>query len=218
MSISAHPNDHAITRKSRGHSSGHLGRIPEGRGSGPYATHVPVWAALLVFLLASVSGEVVGQDQGDEGAGLTCAWCVTIWDPEGTIMHVFVEGGEECGWVGHDIPRVECVRCGRTSTCHDPEGPASFGKCHIPCGPAGDDVAQVFDEVSETLERGHVVAVASLLHKERDRFSITYLPEEGRIVLALSCGGGRPYQTIPVLPEVREALEASIATYGQPTS
>lgn len=168
-------------------------------------------AVLLVFLAAWSPTGLRAQD--GYGGGLTCGWCVQ--DPTemiglpGVIIileweHAFLEGGNECGWEGHDHPGAQCSRCGRTSECHtDPE----WGDCHIPCGPDGDAVAALV-EVEGALSNGDVTAVASALLAPRTGFSFEFRPEAGRIDLVLACDKNRVFRTIPVLPAARERLTA----------
>ena len=163
-------------------------------------------AALFVFLMASAPTEVEAQD----GGGLTCGWCVhgvhnLVEVPggyEGDLKHVFPYGGNGCGWQGHDIPHVECSRCGGTSDCHTRW---RDGFCHIPCGPEGDAVVAL-SEIEAGLDDDDMAVVASALRMAREGVVVEFIPEGGRIDIVLPCNPTRVYHTIPVPPDVRTRL------------
>ncbi len=163
-------------------------------------------AALFVILVAGWPTEAEAQ-----GGGLTCGWCIMerdVWvGPDIIILgpweHAFPGGGNECGWDGHDDPGAMCSRCGGTSDCHRE---FRTGNCHIPCGPAGGDVAAALTEVEDALEAGDVTAVASALLEPRSGFSFDFIPEAGRIDLYSDCTPHRALRIIPVAPETRDRL------------
>jgi hypothetical protein len=64
--------------------------------------------------------------------------------------------------------------------------------------------------ILEALDRGNVAVVASTLVRERTDASLDYIPEEGRINIVLACSPDRVNRVIPVLPKVREKLEAEL--------
>ena len=161
-----------------------------------------------LFLSLAASAPVEGQDQG-----LTCAWCWESggdWHPGGgPLVHHFIANGELCGWEGSGHgDQMSCARCGRTSTCHGYDDP---GPCHIACGPEGDAMAAL-TEIREALDSDDVAVVASALLRDRVGVSVEFIPKSGRIDLLLPCDPYRPYHTIPVVPEVREALMGELQT------
>lgn len=68
-------------------------------------------------------------------------------------------------------------------------------------------------EIREALDSDDIAVVASALLRDRVGVSVEFIPKSGRIDL-LPCDPYRPYHTIPVVPEVREALmgELQVAT------
>ncbi len=170
-------------------------------------------AAVLALVLAGSPADVDAQ-------GLTCGWCVMdyreghVFGPDGDYVgsvfefrHKFLEGGNECGWEGHDEPGAMCSRCGGTSDCHEE---FRRGGCHIPCGPDGDDYA-VAAEVEDALERGDVTAVALALHAPQEGVSLEFIPAAGSIEVIFSCGPNGAVQRIPVPPAARDRLHAAVA-------
>lgn len=156
-------------------------------------------AALFLFLAPSQPAEA--QFLGE----VVCWWCIETEDG----MHGFTLNGRDCGTAGempdHPIP-AQCVRCGKTSQCHYDNQP---GPCHIACGPAGDAVAAL-TEIQQGLEDEDITVVASALLRERTGVSTEFVPEGGRIDLLLACEPNKPFRTIPVVPELREALLAEL--------
>lgn len=150
-----------------------------------------------------------------DAQGVTCGWCsegnMGVIFPDGSEAtcwgcHAFFMGGDLCGWEGHDWPDTSCRRCGGTSDCHQLP---RYGPCHIRCGPDGDLFAEL-SGILEALDRGNVAVVASTLVRERTDASLDYIPEEGRINIVLACSPDRVNRVIPVLPKVREKLEAEL--------
>lgn len=155
--------------------------------------------ALLLFLVPSESAEA--QSLGE----VVCWWCT-----EEDGMHAFTLNGQGCGSEGeypdNPVPS-QCVRCGGTSECHYRR---KVGPCHIPCGPDGDEAVVAVTEIQEAMETEDVAVVASALMKERSGVSVEFIPEGGRIDLVLPCRPSMPFRTIPVVPELREALVAEL--------
>ena len=152
-------------------------------------------ATLFVFLAASPPAEA--QFLGE----VVCWWCMETGDGR----HHFTMNGRDCGsegsYPGHPIP-PQCVRCGKTSECHQAPWP---GSCHIACGPEGDAVAAL-TEIQEALEAEEIAVVASALARKRLGVFVEFIPEGGRIDLLLPCEPNEPFHTIPVVPELRKAL------------
>ncbi|MXW16600.1 MAG: hypothetical protein F4Z83_03455 [Gemmatimonadetes bacterium] len=172
-------------------------------------------ASMVALVLALAGSMLLPEESEAQGGGLTCGWCIMerdLWVGPGVIIlgpveHSFPNGGNECGWDGHDEPGAMCSRCGGTSDCH-----IEFrtGGCHIACGPAGGDVAAALTEVEDALDRGDVTAVASALLEPRTGLSFDFIPEAGRIDLFLACTPDRAFVTIPVPPEARDRLAAAV--------
>lgn len=151
-------------------------------------------ATLFVFLAASPPAEA--QFLGE----VVCWWCM-----EEDGEHFFTMNGRGCGsegsYPGNPV-QPQCVRCGKTSQCHERGRP---GSCHIACGPEGDAVTALA-EIQEALEAGHIAVVASALTRRSPGVFVEFIPEGGRIDLLLPCEPNEPFHTIPVVPELRKAL------------
>ena len=78
------------------------------------------------------------------------------------------------------------------------------GLCHILCGPGGD----VPRDIRQALADGDAAVVASILLRESTEASLQFIPEAGRINVVFACNPGKVFDVIPVLPEMRERLEA----------
>lgn len=152
--------------------------------------------------------------------GLTCGWCNRYEGPDGSEVHKFPFGGDECEWP--PTYHGTCARCGGTSDCHDDWEP---GDCHIECGEGGGegegsgDLAQAVEAIETGLEtRDMTIVAAALLHDYRSGLQVEYLPEAGRIEFILACSPWGTARTVPVPPgDVRVALEAELGalTYVQ---
>ncbi len=154
-----------------------------------------------LFLLFASAQQTEAQFLGE----VVCWWCIETEDGQ----HGFTMNVRGCGSEGeypdHPIP-AQCVRCGKTSECHEENWP---GPCHIACGPAGDAVmAQA--ELQGALESEDISIVAATLLKERSGVIAEFIPDGGRIDLLLSCDPNKPFRTIPVVPTLREALVAAL--------
>lgn len=174
-----------------------------------------VLCSFIAVLCISLAAPTPANAQEADAGGLTCGWCsegnVRFTWPDGSESycwgcHAFLYGGSACGWEGHDLPNTSCRRCGGTSSCHQD---FRDGPCHIPCGPDGDLVAELSD-IREALDQGDVRAVASSLVRERTDASLEYTPGAGRINVILACTPDRVDHMIPVLPKVREKLDAEL--------
>jgi len=66
------------------------------------------------------------------------------------------------------------------------------------------------DSLRQALAEGNVVVVASILSRAKTGTFLEFVPAAGRINVGLACSLGRVFDVIPVLPEVREKLEAEI--------
>ena len=195
-------------------SRGSLGRrgrrIPAARGEALKASMVALALALAGSVLLPAQSEAQGE-------GLTCGWCssgtINVTWPDGSTTecedcHAFFRGGDACGWGGSDWPSTICARCGGRSFCHRLPWP---GPCHVLCGPDGDLTAEL-SGVQEALDQGDVTVVATALLRERAGASLEFVPEAGRIDVVLACSPDRVTHVIPVLPAVRERLEAELST------
>ena len=153
-------------------------------------------------------------------AQLTCGWCLTrgtLYTGPGIILvgdieHRFPGGGDECGWDGHDECGVQCSRCGgKESTCHTDWW---VGICHVPCGTAVNDALATLTEIEEAFDTDDMAVVATVLSKNRTGVSVEFIPDAGRIDLILANDPGRPFHTIPVLPDARDRLGIALAAYS----
>ncbi len=175
------------------------------------APQLVVALALLLAAGAPIEGQTPDDGGGGSGGGLTCGWCVLDYRPRAGGVgldrgHKFlVEGGDECGWEGHDYPGwLWCSRCGGESECHEEFQPPGY--CHIICGPAGDAVAAA-TEIEQALRDRDMTVVASALMRERTGFSVEFIPEAGRIDVVMACYPNKALRTIPVLPQERKSVE-----------
>ena len=73
----------------------------------------------------------------------------------------------------------------------------------------------VLTELRDALEGDDITMVASALMRERPGVSAEFIPEGGRIDLILACDPNKPFWTIPVLPELRRALEGELQQIGR---
>ena len=144
-------------------------------------------------------------DLVDEGSG---------WSVYDNVEHKFPGGGNECGWEGRNDKGIGggsfCSRCGGDSQCHQD---FQTGICHIACGPLGD-LFSALTEIEEALELDDLTAVAAALQEPTTGASFEFVPGAGRIDAILSCDPDRVFRTIPVLPETRDRLKATVALHA----
>ena len=74
----------------------------------------------------------------------------------------------------------------------------------------GAGVLAALTELRDALEGDDITEAASALLKERQGVSAEFIPDGGRIDLILACDPNKPFRTIPVLPDVRRALEGEL--------
>lgn len=138
-----------------------------------------------------------------------CWWSNTVEN-----QHGFILGGFDCPEDGK-LPGVKCVKCelGKKKEhegCHPALMP---GGAHEACDD-GTAALAALTEIRDALGGDDVTMLASALMKERAGVSAEFVPEGGRIDLILACDPYKPFRTIPVLPEVRRALEGELLADG----
>lgn len=183
----------------------------------------PFMSCVMVFFFAAivVSGFVpaptaaqgagtgqVASAETDASAG--CGWC---WHWKAPWMtqpkHVFPRGNDSCGWPPPP-PHYRCARCGSGHGCHTA---ALHGPCHILCGPAGGDLAQILDAARRGFEGDNATEVADALLAAPAGIQVEYLSDAGRIDFILQCAPEATAKTMPVPPgEIRDALEVELRT------
>ena len=140
-----------------------------------------------------------------EAQEVVCWWSNTVGS-----KHGFVLGGLHCP-EDEERPGLTCVECevGKRNEhvgCHYRlmDGPS-----HDACD---DDTAVLaaLTEIRNAMEGDDITMVASALLKERKGVSVEFIPEGGRIDLILACDPHKPFWTIPVLPDVRRALQGAL--------
>lgn len=169
--------------------------------------------AMSAFVPAPTAAQGAGAGQGtsaEADASAGCGWCwhwKAPWDLQ--PKHVFPRGNDSCGWP-IPPPWYRCARCGSGKGCHTIE---DTGGCHIRCGPAGGDLAQILDAVQRGFEEHNATEVADALLAAPAGVEVEYLSAAGRIDFILHCAPGLTAETIPVPPgEMRFALEAELQT------
>lgn len=135
-----------------------------------------------------------------------CWWSNTVEN-----QHGFIFGGRHCP-EDEKLPGLKCVKCeeGKRKEhegCHPVLMPG--GADHEACDD-GTAALVALTEIRDALGGDDVTMLASALMKERAGVSAEFVPEGGRIDLILACDPYKPFRTIPVLPEVRRALEGEL--------
>ncbi len=164
-----------------------------------------------IIVRQPTAGQVASAGQGtvaSEGASAGCGWC---WHFKslltGTFRHVFPRGNDSCGWPPPP-PWHRCSRCGSGLGCHTV---GDDGFCHILCGPAGGDLAQILDAARRGFEALSATVVADALLAAPAGIQVEYVSDAGRIDFILECAPGATAETIPVPPgEMRAALDAEL--------
>ena len=164
----------------------------------------------VIIVPGPTAGQVPNAGQGTvgaEGANTGCGWCWQYYDIDTNFpRHMFPRGNDSCGW-----PQVMgeiCARCGSGKGCHDY---GDWGTCHILCGPAGGDLAQILDAAQRGFEALSATVVADALLAAPAGIQVEYVSDAGRIDFILECAPGATARTIPVPPgEMRAALDAEL--------
>jgi len=148
-----------------------------------------------------------------ESASAGCGWCRHWRWPGHAPRHVFPRGNDSCTWP--PVPLwYRCARCGSGKGCHTFDDP---GGCHIRCGPAGGDLAQILGAVQRGFQEHSATAVADALQAAPADIQVEYLSDAGRIDFILQCAPGATAETIPVpTGEIRAALDAELETRRDP--
>lgn len=164
-----------------------------------------------IIVRQPTAGQVASAGQGTaatEGTSAGCGWCwqfrSLITD---TFRHVFPRGNDSCG-SPTPPPWYSCSRCGSGLGCHTN---GDGGRCHILCGPAGGDLAQILGAARRGFEALSATVVADALLAAPAGIQVEYVSDAGRIDFILDCAPGATAETIPVPPgEMRAALDAEL--------
>ena len=157
-----------------------------------------LFATALVLFLAG-GAPIEAQEE-------VCWWSNTVGSKHGFVVAAI---GRDCPEDGKP-PGVTCVVCEPGSQGHNGcHYELMEGGTHAACDDGGGVLAAL-TEIQDAMEGGDITMVASALMRERGSVSAEFIPEGGRIDLILACDPNKPSWTIPVLPELRRALESEL--------